>query len=444
MGCEPRVGSLWANPARGVRSSLYSFPMTEHESASAPAIHRPTSAAEVAELLVRAARENVPLTVVSGGHGHWSYTPAPGIRIELGALSAIEVDGATVRIGPGAVWGDVAEALAPHGVAISAGDTATVGVGGLTVGGGIGWMVRAWGLAVDQLDGVQIVTADGQVREANADENADLFWAVRGGGGNFGIVTRFDFRAHPTSGIAHGESRVAAGSEERMLRALRDVLHDAPRELTVTYMDVPAMDPSAPAGASLVSVWAAPEPDRLAEILAPVTAIDGVATEITTPAYRDILLTPPEGAEGAEAVGPPAMIGGNGLFAELDDELIDRLVTFRRTYPASVIFLRSLGGAFSDVPQGDTAFPARHATWFVMAMGFDIPGLVDDAMREGIRADWARIAEGRAAVYGNFLPMDRPDEVPAMFDRDGFERLHALKRHWDPQNLLRRNHNIVG
>ncbi|MGF6823208.1 FAD/FMN-containing dehydrogenase [Microbacterium sp. ZKA21] len=404
-------------------------------------IIRPTTVSEVAAAVQRARTEEASLTVVAGGHGVWSHGASPGLRIELSELSEITIEGTTVHVGGGAVWGDVAAALAPHGLAISSGDTATVGVGGLTLGGGIGWMVRAWGLAGDQLVGAQVVTATGDVVEASASENADLFWALRGGGGNFGIVTRFDFAAHALDGIAFAQNTFT-GDPAAVLRATRDVMQAAPHELTVTYMDVPPMDPSAPAGASLSAVWAGADPDRLRDALAPITAIDGVSTEITTPAYRDILMVPPTPPEGEEQA-PPGFIGGNGLFARLDDDLIDALVAFRAAYPASVVFLRSLGGAFGAVEQESTAFPAREATWFVMAGAFDIPGLVDDAARGRILADWEQIAQDRLAEYGNFSPVERPADVPGMFTGPGYDRLIGIKRTWDPENLFRRNHNIA-
>jgi len=277
--------------------------------------------------------------------------------------------------------------------------------------------------------------------EASADAHPELFWALRGGGGNFGVVTRFDFAAHRLPGIAFAES-VIDGEATPVLRAARELLRDAPRELTVTYMDVPPMDPSAPAGARLSAVWAAPEPERLREVLEPISALDGVQSEVTTPPYRQVLLEMPQ-PEGEEQEAPPGFIGGNGLYAELDDALIERLVGFRREYPASVVFLRSLGGAFHDVAQEDTAFPGRSANWFVLAGAFDIPGMIDDETRAAIEADWHEIEKGRLAEYGNFADTERPEAVAGMFSPEGLTRLRATKAAWDPQNLFRRNHNIV-
>jgi hypothetical protein len=192
-------------------------------------------------------------------------------------------------------------------------------------------------------------------------------------------------------------------------------------------------------------VWAAPEPDRLRAVLESVSALDGVRTEVTTPAYRDVLMEMPESEpkEGEEPPAPPGFIGGNGLYADLDDALIERLVAFRRSYPASVVFLRSLGGAVRDVGQEDTAFPARTAAWFVLAGAFDVPGMVDDDTRAAIESDWREIEAGRLAEYGNFADTERPDAVTGMFSEAGFARLRATKAVWDPQNLFRRNHNIL-
>ncbi|VXB15667.1 FAD-linked oxidoreductase [Microbacterium sp. 8M] len=406
-----------------------------------PEIVHPADADEVAAAVRRAVEEGRPVIVRGGGHGFWK--PAPGaLTIDVRALASIEVGeeterGRLVRVGTGALWGEVAAALAPHGVAISSGDTASVGVGGLAVGGGIGLLVRDRGLAVDQLRGAQVVTADGRVVEASAAENAELFWAIRGGGGNFGIVTRLDFEAAPLAGVLAGELTVD-GDQAALLRVVRDTLATAPRELTVTYMDVPAMDPSAPAGARLAVVWAGTDEAALEPVLQPITAVEGVGGEVARTAYADALSTMPHDVDDPV----PPMLSVNGLFAELDDALIDRLVAFRRAHAGSVVFLRSLGGAYGDVADDATAFPARAATWFVMAVAFDFPGMLDDRERETARTELEAIAQGRLAAYTNFAdPASNPD--PAVFYAPQvWSRLRALKAQWDPRNLFSGNHNI--
>ncbi|MGN8025018.1 FAD-binding oxidoreductase [Microbacterium sp. 22242] len=406
-----------------------------------PEILRPQTAADVAAAVARAAGERRSLTVRGGGHGFWKPEPG-GLTIDLRGLAGIEVgepvgEGRMVRIGAGAVWGEVARALVPHALGISSGDTATVGVAGLAVGGGIGLLVRDRGLAIDQLRAVQLVTADGRLIEASEAENADLFWAVRGGGGNFGVLTRLDFEARPLTGVLAGEL-AARGDQAEFLRTVREVLDDAPRALTVTYLDVPAMDPSAPAGARLSVVWAGTDGEELAAVLAPITARDDVHGEVVPTAYADALLDMPH---DADAPGVP-VISVNGLFAGLDDALIDRLVAFRQAHPASAVFLRSLGGAFAEVAEHTTAFPGRAADWFVMAIVFDLPGMLDDEERARVRSELAGIAEGRLAAYGNFCDPGSSGGAAEFHTPEAWERLRRLKTEWDPANLFSRNHNI--
>lgn len=400
---------------------------------------RPADAAGVADAVRRAAAEGVGLTVVGGGHGPWSHAPHPGIRLELARLDSVEVEGSVVHVGGGATWGAVADELHAHGLAVSSGDTASVGVGGLTLGGGLGWMVRAWGTAADQLVGAQVVTAAGEIVETSAQRHPDLFWALRGGGGNFGVVTRFDFAAHRLDGIVHAEFTVD-GDPAPLLRAVRDAMRDAPHELSVTFMDVPPMDPSAPAGARFAAVWAGTDEGALRDALAEALALPGVQVRITAPRYRDILLEMPEPPDGAE--GAPAFLGGNGLHVDLTDELIDRLTAFRSAHPASVVLLRSLGGAFGEVVQEDTPVPARDAGWFVFAGAFDVPGMLDAQERGAVLAEVQAIHADRRAEYGNFVTEERAGGAEGMHEEAALSRLRELKARWDPQNLFRRNHNV--
>ncbi|MCW3491829.1 FAD-binding oxidoreductase [Microbacterium sp. SSM24] len=402
-------------------------------------IVRASSVDDVRAALRYAASERLEVMVRGGGHSAWGAVPG-GVTLDLDALDDIRVDGTLVQVGGGATWGAVAHALAEHGLGISSGDTASVGVGGLTLGGGIGWMVRAWGLAADQLEGAQVVTARGDVLEVNAGSHADLWWALRGGGGNFGVVTRFDFRAHPLAHVVFATLGVE-GDARPILRGLRDTMQDAPRELTVTYMHVPPMDPSAPPGATITACWIGDDEEAARAALAPLLALEGVAeTELGVRSYPDILMEMP----AADPDQPmPGFVGGNTLLGELSDEAIDRLVSFREANAASVLFLRSLGGAFGDVAQEASAFPARHATWFAMAGAFDVPGLVHDGNRPLIQAEWDAIEALGAALYGNFTPSTDPGLVTRMFSPEAMARLAQVKRQYDPQNLFCRNHNIV-
>jgi FAD/FMN-containing dehydrogenase len=386
-----------------------------------------------------AAAERLDVLVRSGGHSVWGTVPG-GVTIDISALDDISVEGTRVRIGGGAHWGAVAHTLAAHGLGISSGDTASVGVGGLTLGGGIGWMVRAWGLAADQLVGAQLVTAAGDVVDVSDASHPELFWALRGGGGNFGVVTRFDFEAHPLQRVVAATLGVE-GDARPVLRALRDLMADAPRDLTVTYMDVPPMDPSAPAGATVTGVWIGDDEDAARRALAPLLETPGnVEREFGVQSYADILLETPEFDPDQPM---PGFVGGNTLLRELGDEAIDRIVTFRQQNPASVAFLRSLGGAYGDVPQDGTPFPARDATWFAMAGAFDIPGMLDDAGRAAALGAWDAIEALGAGVYGNFTTSTDSSWAQRMYPAETMARLAAVKREWDPANTFRRNHNVA-
>ncbi|MET0672391.1 MAG: FAD-binding protein [Microbacterium pygmaeum] len=411
-----------------------------HSGVGSPdALVRPTSVDEVVAAVRWAAEAGEPVVVRGGGHSAWGAVPG-GLTIDLSAFDDVAVDGTRVSVGGGATWGAVARQLAESGLGLSSGDTASVGVGGLTLGGGIGWMARAWGLASDQLVGAQLVTATGDLLEVSADAEPELFWALRGGGGNFGVVTRFDFQAHPLTSVVW-TVLAPSGNARPVLRALRDLLQDAPRQLTVTYMDVPAMDPSAPAGATISACWIGDDEAASAAALAPLTTLEGISvTESGVRSYPDILQDMP----AADPDQPmPGFVGGNTLAVDLSDAMIDLLATFREAHGASVLFLRSLGGAFADVGQEAGAFPARDATWFAMAGAFDIPGMLDESERAAAEAEWDAIEQLGAGVYGNFTTSTDPSWVARMYPPATLARLTEVKKRWDPRNVFSRTHNVL-
>src|SRR4051794_18388218 len=199
-------------------------------------VFRPRSVVDVQAAVRFAAGSGLPLAVRGGGHSFSGFgTNDGGVVIDLVLLAEVAVldrDRGIVRIGGGATWGLVAEALAPLGLAISSGDTKSVGVGGLTLSGGIGWKVRKYGLALDQLAATQVVTATGEVVHASAEQHADLFWGLRGGGGNFGIVTAFEFQAHPTTDVYFGRLAFPATEAGSVLQGWAEHLRCAPEDLT--------------------------------------------------------------------------------------------------------------------------------------------------------------------------------------------------------------------
>ncbi|HEU5122021.1 MAG TPA: FAD-binding oxidoreductase, partial [Candidatus Saccharimonadales bacterium] len=185
-------------------SSYTTFKNTFFHQGNPAVIVQVKDAEDARHALTYAKEHELTLSLRSGGHSHYS-TNNGGMVIDLSLINSIEqLDASTVRIGSGATWGEIATKLQEWGLAISSGDTTSVGVGGLTVGGGVGWMVRKYGLTIDQLLAADIMTADGKLCRASASENEDLFWAIRGGGGNFGIITHFEFQAHATDGVYAG------------------------------------------------------------------------------------------------------------------------------------------------------------------------------------------------------------------------------------------------
>jgi FAD/FMN-containing dehydrogenase len=381
----------------------------------------------------------IPVVPRGGGHSVW-YTVPGGLLLDLSALDEVTVDGTLISIGGGATWGRVARAAAEHGLAISAGDTASVGVGGNTLGGGIGWMVRLWGLALDQLEAAEVVTADGRVVRASARENPDLFWGLRGGGGNFGVVTRFEFRAHSLAGVLFGAIPVDDSDLRATLSAWREVMRNAPRELNVTFMFVPAMDPNAPSGANLVVCWAGGESPRARAAIAPLFDLPGVlGGEVTAMAYADILLDMPPVELPAEAA--PIVVDGNAFVHELTDEVIDAAVTAHES-ATGMLMVRYLRGAFTDVPTDATALAWRDAEAFLVRAAFAAPGSTS-AQVDDIRDAWQPVVDRGVGAYGNFTGSTDPSFVARMYPPETYARLQSLKRAWDPGNLFARNHNVV-
>ena len=209
-------------------------------------------AAEVSEAVRYAVQHDLVLSVRSGGHsGPGFSTNDDGIVIDVSRINDISVvDEATsrVRIGAGALWGDVADALGKRGLSLTSGDTKSVGVGGLTQGGGVGWMVRNHGLTIDSLVAAEIVTADGQQLRVDAATHPDLFWAIRGGGGNFGVVTHFEFTAQTGTDVHAGTIMYAPTDVPQLIKGWSQVLREAPEELNATLVLMPGFGPEMPAG----------------------------------------------------------------------------------------------------------------------------------------------------------------------------------------------------
>jgi FAD binding domain/Berberine and berberine like len=398
---------------------------------------RARTAEDVANGVQYAAAEGLPLGVRSGGHSHWGELPG-GLILDLRELRDIEVRQNLVRVGGGATWGEVAGTIGAHGLAISSGDTASVGVGGLTLGGGVGWMVRLWGLALDQLVSAEVVTAAGRIVRAADDENPGLFWAIRGGGGNFGVVTRFDFLAHPLPGVVFGAILFEEDVDQvALLTAWRDVMRSAPEELNVTFIAMPPIGMPGPAGPQLVVCYAGDDEQAAGAAIAPLLRIPGIASrEIGPKPYVEVL-------DADEAPGElPPVVDGNGFAEEFTDDIICAVVEASQDSSPAVLMIRYLRGAYNRVPADATAFPYRSAEVLLISAAFLAPDAPPHEYAR-LREVWETVRLHTLGMYGNFTMSTDRRSVDHMYPVGTLLRLREIKRQWDPMNLFGRNHNIA-
>lgn len=396
------------------------------------AVLRPTTPDEVPASIRHAQAERLPLAIRGGGHNALAFGNIDdGVVLDMSRLNQVELLGdGRVRIGGGATWGPAAAELAKHGLAITSGDTVSVGVGGLTQAGGIGWMVRKHGLALDSLLAAEVVTAAGDVVRASTTENEDLFWALRGGAGNFGVVTAFEFQAQPVTTVHYGTIAFALDDLHQLLKGWAAAMRTAPEELSTSLVLMPGFG-DFPAGAVLYVCLAGD--DTMA--FEPLRAIGTVVAEdISERPYARIL----EEAHPPEGILP---VIGNTLVESVDEPLIDA-ITAAYSAGGRVVFLRSLGGAFSRVDPGATAFAHRGAEALVVSAAFLTPDATEEQI-EGARAVWRTIGDQGVGVYAGFLGSDTADDIAALWPTDTLERLRQIKRTWDPENVFRRNFNIV-
>ncbi|HEX6451924.1 MAG TPA: FAD-binding oxidoreductase [Trebonia sp.] len=403
---------------------------------------RPGDAARVAAALRYAADAGLTVSVRSGGHSLAGFsTHTDGMVIDLRRINQVRIlDPAArrVRVGAGATWGAVAKTIQPNGFALTAGDTASVGVGGLTLGGGIGWMVRRYGLAIDNLAGAELVTADGQLIRADAAQHQDLFWALRGGGGNFGVVISFDFIAQPVSSVHYGEITYQDADLPRLIAGWRDAMRVSDENLTTTLALMPPVM-GQPGRTAATICYASADPDATAAALRPFRRLAPVAGEdIRVVPYAEVL-------EEAPPMPPGLRFEmRNALLPELDDTAIAAIGALFRG--GAMLGLRGLGGAAARVHPDATAFAHRDAEVMVTAGAMVPPGAPPELLGEALAA-WPELtAPGTGAgAYIGFLESASADPggVAAAYPPATGRRLADVKRRYDPGNLFRRNHNIV-
>ncbi|MFC6707846.1 FAD-binding oxidoreductase [Flexivirga alba] len=401
---------------------------------------RPSTRGEVADAVLHARRSGLEIAVRSGGHGLLGHgTSDGGVVLDLARLDhvdVLDVERRLVRIGGGARWGQVDEALRPLGWAISSGDTAGVGVGGLTLGGGFGWLLRKHGLAIDNLVAARVVLADGTMVATSEAQHPELFWALRGGGGNFGVVVDFDFMAAEVATVQFGEIAYQPSEEIDLLAGWRDVMREAPTKVTSAVTLLPAVGSGEPT--AMVRVYVADcDADAADRAIEPFLGIGSVIrATIKERAYGDLLepgAAPPPGLR---------MVGRNTLVRELDAATLDALHRFRRSSPSVAVTLRSLGGAYGEVPCDATAFAHRDAEAMILGMPM-VPQPDRASQEEAVLTAWGDVAAHGSGVYLNFQSSATPADLAAAYPPATYARLVAVKREYDPDNVFARNHNVA-
>ena len=395
-------------------------------------------------------RHELPLALRGGGHSFPGLSSCDdGLLVDLRPMAhvGVDLDARTVTVGAGALLGEVDAATLPHGLAVPSGIVSHTGVAGLTLGGGIGWVMRRHGLTIDQLTGVELVTADGEVVRAGEDENPELFWAVRGGGGNFGVVTAFDFRLVPLGPqVFAGLLLWPAEKAEEVLRFYRDWAHDcADDAMTIVVQRLAPPLPVIPkdlVGSPVIGVagcWAG-DIEAGERAFAPLRRFDSPAVDAFAPkAFLD-----------HQQMFNPSFRHGCWYYvrscdvAALEDGVVDVVAERGRniTSPVTSIALWQMGGAVGRVPEDATAFNGRRA-----GFTFNINGNTETAegfeeQRQWARDYWTALEPWHQSVYVNFLMEEGDDRVREAYGDAKYERLKEVKRHYDPGNVFRLNQNI--
>jgi UDP-N-acetylenolpyruvoylglucosamine reductase len=399
---------------------------------------------------VNFARENDVTVAVRGG----SHS-APGLGvcddglvIDLAVMKGVRVDPdrRTVRVQGGCTWGDVDHATHAFGLAVPSGIVSTTGVAGLTLGGGHGYLTRKYGLTCDNLISADVVTADGRHLTASAEKNEDLFWALRGGGGNFGVVTSFEFLAHPVSVVYAGPVFWPIDKAEDALRLYRDFMADAPEEVYAffAFLIVPPAPPF-------------PESMHNQNVCGAVCCVLGDLDEAQAAVKPLLEFGPPL----FQHIGPIPFPALQSLFdtqvppglhhywkadlvKELSDEAIALNVQYGSRIPSlhSAMHLYPIDGAACRVGRNETAWSYRDAHFSQLMIGTDPEGRRMDGIISWVKEYWDALHPHSAGgAYVNFLMEEGQDRVKATY-RDNYERLVAVKNRFDPQNLFHLNQNI--
>ncbi len=410
---------------------------------------RPAVIAECADasdvaVAVNFARENnLVVAVRGGGHnvaGH--ATCDDGIVIDLTPMKNVTVDiGRRTAVAEGGVtWGDYDKETQRHGLASPGGAISTTGIAGLTLGGGFGWLSRSYGLACDNLISAEIVTANGEVLTASAEENPDLFWAIRGGGGNFGVVTRFEYRLQEVGELYAGLILYPRDRAGEFMRVYSEWTAKAPDEVAsmAAFLHSPDGDPVVGA----IVVYHGPK-DEGERVIAPVRSLG-------SPALDDITPKPYTSVQQVLDDGFPRGLRNywkSTYLAELDEQCLDILVDHANRAPTTwcvVALEHMMGGAVARVGEDDTAFANRDAIYSLLILGRTDDPAGDGAVREWVRGLWKAVEPySTGGVYVNYMGQDEAERIGEAYGTDHYARLAKIKNQYDPANLFRLNQNIA-
>jgi FAD/FMN-containing dehydrogenase len=401
---------------------------------------------DVARVIGMVRETGLELAVRSGGHsGAGHGVSEGGIVLDLGELKALEidVDGRTAWAETGLTAGEYSIAADEHGLATGFGDTATVGIGGITLGGGIGFLVRKHGMTIDDLLAADVVTADGELLRVDADNHPDLFWAIRGGGGNFGVATRFHLRLHEVGTIVGGPLILPATPE--LVASLIAEAQAAPEELStianvMTAPPLPFLPPEAHGKLIVMALLAYSGPVEESErVLAPFRDLATPIADMVRPIrYPEIYPPDDEDYRPIPAVRTMFLEGVDLTAAET---IVERIRTSNA--PMAVTQLRVLGGAMARVPAATTAYAYRDKR--VMA---NVAAIAGDISELPERAAWvkevsAELNQGDDSAYVGFLGDEGDERVRAAYPPATWERLTRVKAQYDPDNLFRLNQNVT-
>lgn len=397
------------------------------------------------------ARDHGLLTAVrGGGHSFPGFSTCDGgIVIDLGPMKGIDVDlGArVVRAEAGVLLGDLDGATVPHGLGVPAGIVSHTGIAGLTLGGGLGWQQRRHGLTIDNLWAANVVTAGGDLVRASEGENADLFWGLRGGGGNFGIVTSFEFRLNPVGPhVVAGPVFWAMDDAADVLRFYRDWIHDGPDELTTIVVQRRLPDlatvPRDLVGRRVIAIVACftGPIDAGQQAVRPLKGFGRPLLDLCEPKP---FLTHQRMFDASYGAGCWYYVRSCDV-ADLTDDVIDIIVEHGQRIESTVssTALWQMGGAVAGVGDDETAFHGRQAGFTFNINGNTSTAAGFEGERSWARSYWSALAPHHTSVYVNFLMDEGRDRIRAAYGPVKYDRLRALKRAYDPTNLFRLNQNI--